>query len=876
MKITPLLLLCSSLALIHSGIADPEIVPFPVAPELAPDSVANISSWNEKVAGEHGWILPGPNGSLQLDGKPFRLWGVNMAGKEAFLTRDKAELTAKRLAAAGFNSVRLHHLDNHWGEASLIAYSREGSRSLNTDRLSELVHLISALKHEGIYVDLNLLVSRQFMAVDGFTPEMDKTDWKQSHMPGFWNSHHLDLQKEYARKLLSSYLPGGKKLVDDPVIAVIEINNENGLMHSWIDGSLDRLSDSLKKDLKQQWNDWLKKKYSSSVALRKAWGTAAGISEENLLRNASLADGLNEWVVEQHEDAKAQAVVEKLPNGDNTIKLNVLQKDKEGWHVQLDQVDLPLQPENVYTISFRARAHKPRGISVSVMDAGDPYSSRGLNQNIGLTEEWQKFSFAFTCEKAPGQLRLCFSRLAESEGEVYLSNLRLSKGAKQAIIGDIDNVLETDNVQLLIRNGENAFVPEQAKADWYEFLYGLEVKYFDSMRDFIKKDLGYKGLVIGTCTGYSTPTIQARLDAVDTHAYWTHPHFPGRAWDPTNWSMETDTAINHPGAPLESILSSHVAGKPFFITEYQHAFPNPHTGEGPLLISSYAAFQNDDAIYLFDYDQMHGSLNNYFNVSDNPMEMANATIAAALFRRGDVPPASTFNTFPLDEKAEIAFLPRHSFWSMAGDTLTGIPSWIGITQGYRLSTTSTENPDTARNKIFSPFVKEGKFNQPNIYTTPNIQWDMHTKEKGLLTVSTPRSIALAGTIPPDLSVGPVHITCSGEKSWATMGLTLMQTDGDLGKPAHGAKCLLVYAGELSNSGMAWNKEHNSVGTQWGKGPPIAEIPPISLTVPFPAKVWSLDNSGRRRQELPTQKKDNGTLFDLDGKSGTIWYELEVQ
>jgi len=57
------------------------------------------------------------------------------------------------------------------------------------------------------------------------------------------------------------------------------------------------------------------------------------------------------------------------------------------------------------------------------------------------------------------------------------------------------------------------------------------------MDRFLKKDLGCRSLVIGTQMGYSTGPIQARLDVVDVHGYWQHPHFPGKPWDAVNWTV---------------------------------------------------------------------------------------------------------------------------------------------------------------------------------------------------------------------------------------------------------------------------------------------------------------------------------------------------
>lgn len=57
------------------------------------------------------------------------------------------------------------------------------------------------------------------------------------------------------------------------------------------------------------------------------------------------------------------------------------------------------------------------------------------------------------------------------------------------------------------------------------------------MSAFLKRDLRVQALIIGTATGCSTPNLMAKLDAVDSHAYWQHPVFPGRPGDESNWTV---------------------------------------------------------------------------------------------------------------------------------------------------------------------------------------------------------------------------------------------------------------------------------------------------------------------------------------------------
>src|SRR5690606_17638621 len=89
-----------------------------------------------------------------------------------------------------------------------------------------------------------------------------------------------------------------------------------------------------------------------------------------------------------------------------------------------------------------------------------------------------------------------------------------------------------------------ASLPNQRR-DWIKFMVAQEQKYWKTMRDHLKKMIGYRGIVFGTIISTSTPNAQAGMDVVDTHSYWEHPQFPGDAWDSNNWLINNRSIVNH-------------------------------------------------------------------------------------------------------------------------------------------------------------------------------------------------------------------------------------------------------------------------------------------------------------------------------------------
>ena len=114
-------------------------------------------------------------------------------------------------------------------------------------------------------------MSRRFREVDGF-PNADVLPFCDKGVDNF-DRKMIEFQKKYAKDLLTHVNPyTGKAYVDDPGVAIVEINNENSVVASWAWGELDKLPDPYATELKDLWNKWLQNKYKTTDALRDGWG----------------------------------------------------------------------------------------------------------------------------------------------------------------------------------------------------------------------------------------------------------------------------------------------------------------------------------------------------------------------------------------------------------------------------------------------------------------------------------------------------------------------------------------------------------------------------------------------------------------------------
>lgn len=169
-------------------------------------------------------------------GRRVRFWGVNLAFGANFPEPADAARIAKRLRRLGVNLVRLHHMDTSPDADPSNARSILTTGpypTLNPVAVERLRALLDALRDEGIYVNLNLHVGYAFRPGIDPVPDPGYPIPTQSKPVHILNERMVELQCDFARKLLQAL-----RLRDDPVLAMVEINNESSLLYSFQTGAL--------------------------------------------------------------------------------------------------------------------------------------------------------------------------------------------------------------------------------------------------------------------------------------------------------------------------------------------------------------------------------------------------------------------------------------------------------------------------------------------------------------------------------------------------------------------------------------------------------------------------------------------------------------
>ena len=827
---------------------------------------------SERTLVDMSWLSPEPAGAgglvrieagrfVDARGRRLRLLGTNCTFAGAFPPRDAAHKIAARMRAFGMNVVRFHHIDTTYAPRGLWLRGKNGLDPKQLDALDWFIHHL--IQH-GIYVNLNLHVSRTYAGIPkGIARAFRYGKGLDNFYPRF-----IEMQREYARMLLTHRNPYTKTTyANEPGVLCIELNNENSILTKRPE-VLTALPDPFGAELARQWRAWLKQRYENTKALRAAWDELAEPLGDELLANRDFVDGGTRWALEAPRPAQGamETVHEGPQHGTPALRCELTALGAKPWHFQVHQVGLDLKDGQAYTASFWAKASPARTMNFGVRMDCPPWTFVGCTQNLPLTEKWQRFAFTFKCvEPKPRHSRLSFN-FQNTLGTCWVADVSLRPGG---FIGlPKDQSLEEGNVTL---PGANA--SPTTMTDFWRFLIDTERGYVAGMKQYLKDTLRVKAHVVDTQVSYGGIAGVHReatlCDFADIHSYWQHPRFPGRPWDGNNWFIPNTSMVANPeGGTLARLALHRVDGKPLTVSEYDHPAPSDYSAEMFPMLAAFAALQDWDAIYQFNYTSSEKGwtqkrISGYFELANHPGKMCFIPVAAVMFRAAGVAAAhkQAVLTVPEDQIAERLANGKGSvsaLWQEAGFAL----------------------PSVLARRVALRFARSGALvvseKTEDIQPEPGpIVWDASDPKRAAFTVNAPSVCAAVGFIAGQkIKLGDVTIEVSQtQTNWASVALAALDA-----KPiAESGRLLLVAAGRVENTGMGWDEKRTTLARRWGSEPTIAEgiAATVTLARRGEAKVCALDAAGMRQSDVPTKPGPGGRIaLKIGPEYKTLWYLIE--
>ena len=230
----------------------------PPADTFAPGAGFDLRPLNEKAAGDGGFIGVRDGHFIHTrTGRPLRFWGVNGPPHDL---EDPQLLgaCARSLARYGVNLVRIH--GGIYDESGVV----------NPGKVQRKAAVVAAMKQEGIYSHLSIYFPLWMRPKPG-TAYLAGYDGKRHPFAAL--EFNKDFQKQYQSwwkaVLLTADAKTGRRLVDEPALAGVEIQNEDSYFF-WT-FSAANLPDEQLRLLEAQFGEWLKARYGSLDAALARW-----------------------------------------------------------------------------------------------------------------------------------------------------------------------------------------------------------------------------------------------------------------------------------------------------------------------------------------------------------------------------------------------------------------------------------------------------------------------------------------------------------------------------------------------------------------------------------------------------------------------------
>jgi hypothetical protein len=415
------------------------------------------------------------------------------------------------------------------------------------------------------------------------------------------------------------------------------------------------------------------------------------------------------------------------------------------------------------------------------------------------------------------------------------------------------------------------------------FIVGLERKFFENYRALIRNELRCQALLTlsndhnDSVSGYPHLSTNLRGDWIDGHGYWEHPSI-GKITSVKNTPM-----VNEPlDSTVVQYARSAAAATPFTIGEVNHAFPHRYATEGYPILTAYAQLQGWNGIAWFDWEagrlQATGKgvrKNGWFDVSNDPVKLAQLTTCALLWHRGDVAmsPETHLRSYDATEVTEsLRLWNERPFFKPGFDLTTPLRRATRFTLEAGAKTSALGEPNTPRrpyDRAPSEIVSD----------TGELSWSHADERLGVVRIDTARSCGVVGFVrnhwwkpgatTRHLAVEPENDHCS-----------ILLTSLDDKALAQSSRLLLTATCRSANTGQTWQDDFKTIA-EWGDGPmtivPVAgKVRLKGLEGVKSAKATALSPEGCPVGEaVPLESKDGAWTWKI-GVPATTWWAVEIE
>ena len=383
------------------------------------------------------------------------------------------------------------------------------------------------------------------------------------------------------------------------------------------------------------------------------------------------------------------------------------------------------------------------------------------------------------------------------------------------------------------------------------------------MRDFYAgmiaylRQIGVRIPIAGTNWSQTlgVTAAQTTTDFNDSHAYWDYP------WADPPGTVRAAPMVGATHNTFADLSFMCAPERPFFVSEWDQAYPHVWRAESPLAYAAIAAFQGwgGATIHTYRYstwqpeERLGGGTStingvvyrNYFDTFNDPAKFGLFYHAALLLRRGDVRPRKKRVAVRIAEDMDAWMLKR------AGD----IPA-LRLVEKHRLGLALPGESLDADTVVAVDDVAELEGDE--VRSDTGELWRSWSKRIGW--IDTPRTKAAYGFLGEAGLIALQGLQLSVQTPFAVIALSSLTDD-----PIAGSDSLLLTAvGRCENSAVEYNEDRTRQ-LNYGRAPTLIEAIEAQIgmaTVRPNLKVWVISDKGEAVTRLPTEYKDGVLRFEI--------------
>lgn len=381
--------------------------------------------------------------------------------------------------------------------------------------------------------------------------------------------------------------------------------------------------------------------------------------------------------------------------------------------------------------------------------------------------------------------------------------------------------------------------------------------YVDVMDDFYRemivflREIGVKVPVAGTNWTINVGLLAAQksTDFTDSHTYWNYP------WNDPPGTVNSILMVSAPRTVFPRLSLMRLTDKPFFVSEWDQAWPHPWRAESPLAFAATAALQGwgGAAIHTYRYntwppeDRLGGGSStingvvyrNFFDCFNDPAKIGLFYHAALLLRRGDVRRGEKL--VPIRIPEDCSFLTRER----QIEALRLVERHrIGLTFGPDDDAIGPDcdlDPDESR--ILSDTGELGR-----------------NPDKHIAWISASRTKAAWGLLGEAGALSLDGVTFEVKTDFAVLAISSLSDD----PIAHSASLLLTAVGRCENTDVRYTEDGGRM-LHPGSAPTRIEVIEARVqlaTTRDDLKVWVISDKGEAVAPLKTQYQDGVLTFTI--------------